>query len=48
MAFPTASPCALLNMTYVICLAIGFVAGIYREKLSEKAREIYVKITERK
>ena len=35
-------------MTHIICLAIGFIAGIYREKLSDKARELYVKITERK
>lgn len=35
-------------MAYLICIAIGFVAGVYREKISEKARELYIKISERR
>jgi hypothetical protein len=35
-------------MTYLISLAIGFAAGVYREKISEKARELYIKISERR
>jgi hypothetical protein len=35
-------------MTYIICIAIGFAAGVYREKISEKARELYIKIKERR
>jgi hypothetical protein len=35
-------------MTYLICIAIGFAAGVYREKLSEKARALYIKVKERR
>jgi hypothetical protein len=35
-------------MTHLICIAIGFVAGVYRDRISEKARELYIKISERK
>jgi hypothetical protein len=30
-------------MTHLICIAIGFAAGVYRNKISEKARELYIK-----
>jgi hypothetical protein len=35
-------------MTHLICIAIGFVAGVYRDRISEKARELYIKISERR
>jgi hypothetical protein len=35
-------------MIYIITLAIGYAAGVYREKISEKARELYIKISERR
>ena len=30
-------------MTYLIAIAIGYVAGIYRNDIFEKAKDIYVK-----
>jgi hypothetical protein len=30
-------------MTYLICIAIGFAAGVYRNTIVEKARELYIK-----
>ena len=30
-------------MTYLICIAIGFVAGIYRNEITETAKELYIK-----
>jgi hypothetical protein len=35
-------------MSYLITFAIGFVSGIYKDFLADKAREIYIKISERK
>lgn len=35
-------------MSYIIAIAIGFAAGVYRDKLSGKARELYIKVTERR
>jgi hypothetical protein len=34
-------------MTHLLCLALGFVAGIYRNEIADKARQLYIKITER-
>ena len=30
-------------MTYLLAIAIGFAAGVYRNEITEKARELYVK-----
>jgi hypothetical protein len=30
-------------MTYLIALALGFAAGVYRNTIVEKARELYIK-----
>jgi hypothetical protein len=30
-------------MTYILALALGFLAGVYRNDITEKARELYVK-----
>jgi len=35
-------------MTYILALALGFFAGIYRNEISEKAKELYIKITEKR
>lgn len=30
-------------MTYLICIAIGYIAGIYRNEITEKAKDLYIK-----
>jgi len=35
-------------MTYLLALALGYVAGIYRNQISDKAKELYIKFTEKK
>ena len=35
-------------MTYILAIALGFLAGIYRNEISEKAKELYIKITEKR
>lgn len=30
-------------MTYLLAIALGFAAGVYRNAITEKARELYVK-----
>lgn len=35
-------------ISILISFSLGFVAGIFREAISEKARELYIKISEKK
>jgi hypothetical protein len=35
-------------MSYLIVFALGFASGIYKDFLADKARELYIKISERK
>jgi hypothetical protein len=35
-------------MSYLICFALGFASGIYKDFLADKARELYIKISEKK
>ena len=35
-------------ITILISLALGFVAGIYRDAIADKLRELYIKISEKK
>jgi hypothetical protein len=35
-------------MSYLIVFSLGFAAGIYKDFLADKARELYIKITEKK
>jgi hypothetical protein len=35
-------------ITFLISFSLGFVAGIYREAIAEKSRELYIKISEKK
>ena len=35
-------------MTYILALALGFLAGIYRNEIYEKAKELYIKISEKR
>ncbi len=30
-------------ITILVSLAIGFVAGVYRDAIAEKAKEVYIK-----
>jgi hypothetical protein len=33
---------------FLVGIALGFASGIYKDFLADKAREIYIKISERK
>lgn len=35
-------------MSYILALALGFAAGVYRNEISDKAKELYIKITEKR
>jgi hypothetical protein len=35
-------------MSYLIVFALGLAFGIYKEAISEKARELYIKISEKR
>jgi len=30
-------------MSYIIAIALGYAAGVYRNDIAEKARELYIK-----
>lgn len=30
-------------MTYILALALGYAAGVYRNTITDKARELYIK-----
>ena len=35
-------------ITAIISFSLGFASGIYRNQISEKAKELYIKITEKR
>lgn len=35
-------------MSYILILALGYAAGIYRNQISDKAKELYIKFTEKR
>lgn len=34
--------------TAIVSFLVGFASGIYRNEISEKAKELYIKITEKR
>lgn len=35
-------------LTAIVSFSIGYVSGIYRNEISEKAKELYIRITEKR
>lgn len=33
-------------MSHLVALALGYVAGIYRNEIFDRAKELYIRITE--